>query len=269
MTEAEYNRAEGVRRSDLWRMKESPEKYKWFLEHPPEQTPALVFGSAAHKMLLEPDGFDDEFAAAPAVDRRTKTGKEEWERFLSENEGKTIIGMDDFVTIADMAAKAMTVPMVRQLLSGKHEEAFFWIDPDTELICKVRVDALAEIDGKIVIADYKTAACAETNVFNQSVFKHGYNLQAYMYTEAVMKNLELPYRPDFYFIAQEKKAPYSVNVVLVTEDVMLSGMDCFREYMGTLARCMATGYWWGYNGLYGEPNETYLPGWMEMGEEEG
>lgn len=268
MTEAEYNQAEGVRRSDLWRMSESPEKFKWFLEHPPEQTPALMFGSAVHKLLLEPDGFSDEFAVAPNVDRRTKAGKEEWERFLSGNEGKTIISQDDARTASEMVAKAMTVPMVRTLLSGKHEQAFFWIDPDTELTCKVRVDMLAEIDGKVVIADYKTAQNAKTEIFNQSVFKHGYHLQSYMYSEAVMKNLKLSYRPDFYFIAQEKTGPYSVNIIQATEEVVLSGMDCFREYMGMLKMCRDTGYYWGYNGPYSEVNETFLPGWMTMGEEE-
>ena len=268
MTEQEYNQAEGIRRSDLWRMHESPEKFKWFLEHPPEPTPALVFGTAVHKLLLEPDGFDGEFAVAPDVDRRTKAGREEWERFVSASEGKTVISADDAKTAADMVAKAMTMPMVRTLLAGKHEQAFFFTDEDTKLTCKVRVDILSEIDGKVVIADYKTAANARTDIFNQSVFKHGYFLQSYMYSEAVMKNLKLPYRPDFYFIAQEKHAPYSVNVVQVTEDVMLAGMDCFRELMGTLALCRQTGYWYGYNGLYGEPNEAYLSGWMELGDEE-
>ena len=55
MTEREYNEANGVRRSDLWRMNDSPEKYKYFLDNPPESTPALVFGSACHKMILEPE----------------------------------------------------------------------------------------------------------------------------------------------------------------------------------------------------------------------
>lgn len=269
MTEAEYNQAEGIRRSDLWRMNESPEKFKWFLEHPPEQTPALLFGTAVHKLLLEPDGFNDEFAIAPNVDRRTKEGKAVWERFLSESEGKTVIGQDDAKTAADMVAKVMTVPAVRELLdNGKTEQAFFWVDEDTGLTCKVKVDILSEIEGRVVICDYKTTANAKTDVFNQSIFRHGYHLQSFMYSEAVMKNLKLDYRPDFYFIAQEKQGPYSVNVIQVTDDVMTAGMDCFRELIGTLALCKRTGYYFGYNGIYNEPNETYLPGWMTMGNEE-
>lgn len=268
MTEQEYNSIQAVRRSDLWRMHESPEKYQWFLEHPPEPTPALIFGTAAHKMLLEFDSFFDDFAVAPNVDRRTKAGKEEWERFLTESKGKTVISGDDFTTAREMAMKALSVPFVRQLLEGKHEQAFFWTDEDTGIECKVRTDILTEMDGKVVIADYKTTANAKTDIFNQSVFKHGYYLQAWMYSEAVRINMKLSYRPDFYFLAQEKHAPYSLNVIQVTEDVMTAGMDCFRELIGTLALCRRTGFYFGYNGVYNEPNETYLPGWMTMGDEE-
>ena len=46
MTEQEYNQAEGIRRSDLWKMEDSPEKFRYFSEHPAEQTPAMAFGSA-------------------------------------------------------------------------------------------------------------------------------------------------------------------------------------------------------------------------------
>ena len=167
-----------------------------------------------------------------------------------------------------MAAKAMTVPLVRKLLNGKREQAFFWTDEDTGLLCKVRLDILAEMDGRLVVADYKTSNSAKTEIFNNDIFRYGYHLQAFMYTEAVMKNMNLTERPDFIFIVQEKKAPYAVNLVQVTEDVMLAGMDDFREYMGTLKQCMETDFWWGYTGIYGEPNESFLPGWMQLGDEE-
>lgn len=268
MTEQEYNQAEGIRRSELWRMSESPEKYKWFLEHPPEPTAALVFGAAVHKMLLEPEGFYDEYAVAPETDRRTKEGKAEWEAFLTGTEGRTVISQGDFRTITEMCEKAMTVPMVRRLIAGRHEVPLFWTDGDTGEKCKVKLDILAELDGRTVIADYKSAASANTDIFNSKMFKLGYHLQAYMYTEGAMQTLGLKERPDFLFIVQEKTAPYAVNLIQVTEDVALAGMDCFREYIGLVHECKKTGYWYGYTGLYGEANETYLPGWMSMGEEE-
>ena len=45
MTEQEYRAAEGVSRSQLWRLHEgSPEKFMYAEEHPEEPTPALIFG---------------------------------------------------------------------------------------------------------------------------------------------------------------------------------------------------------------------------------
>ena len=268
MTEQEYNAADGIRRSALWRMHESPEKYKWFLEHPEPSTPALVFGSAAHKMLLEPESFSTEFVIAPDCDRRTKAGKERYERFVAELGDRTIISQDDFDTIRDITDKARSVPYVQKLLAGEHEVPFFWTDEDTGERCKVRLDILADMDGTLTVADYKTANSAETNVFVNKMYQLGYHLQAFMYTEAVMKCLNLTERPDFVFIAQEKKPPFALNYILVTEDVMLAGMDAFREYIGLVHECKATGYWPGYNGIFNEPNETFLPGWMSLGDEE-
>ena len=93
MNELDYNSAEGIRRSDLWKMEDSPEKFKYFLEHPMEQTPAMAFGSACHKYILEPDSFGSEYVLASSVDKRTKEGKAAWETFLSENAGKTIVAL--------------------------------------------------------------------------------------------------------------------------------------------------------------------------------
>jgi len=167
--------------------------------------------------------------------------------------------------------KALTVPMVRQLLDGKHEQAFFWTDEDTGLSCKVRCDCVSEVDGRIAVVDYKTTTDARTSVFvNRDMDRYGYTMQAYMYTEAVMKCMKLPYRPDFYFIVQEKKGPYSLNVVCVYGDseVMAHGQDLFRECIGTLKQCMDTGFYFGLMGPYNEPNEAYLPGYVSLGEED-
>lgn len=268
MTEREYNEAEGIRRSALWKLRESPEKYKWCLEHPEPATPALAFGTAAHKLLLEPDAFEQEFAIAPNLDKRTKAGKEAWEQFCAETAGKSILSQDDYDAIREMADKVRSIPLARKLLNGKTEQPFFFTDMDTGELCKVRLDILAEVDGKQTVVDYKTANNAKTEIFNSDIYKHGYHLQAYMYTEAVRQNFLLDEAPDFIFIVQEKKPPYAVNVIRVTEDVLRAGEECFRELMDTLHECKETGYWYGYNGVYGEPNEAFLPGWYSLGDDD-
>ena len=271
MTEKEYRSHPAISRSELWRMHDSPEKFKWFKDHPEPATPALLFGQVAHKMLLEPEDFDSEFVVAPNVDRRTKAGKAQWEEFQAEAADKTVVSQDFYQTAAEMREAVMRVPSAANLLSGngENERPFFWVDELTGVECKCRTDRIIfNEDGGVTIVDYKTSANAETGAFNSSIFKYGYNLQAAMYSEGVMKALCLTERPDFVFIVQEKKPPYSVNVVEVSEDVMTYGLDVFRELIGTYKECMDVDFWPGYTGFYDEPNESYLPGYVTLGEEQ-
>ena len=202
------------------------------------------------------------------MDRRTKAGKEAWNAFAIENFDKLIVSADDFDQADDMVNAVMSHPIAQQLLGGKHEVPLFWTDEDTGELCKCRLDILTELDGKPVVVDYKTAVNAETNRFNSKLFDLGYHVQAYMYTEAVMKNMDLTERPRFLFIVQEKKPPYAVNVIEATDDVMTVGMDTFRELIGTLHQCKETGYYYGFNGAFDDINEAFIPGYMTMGEED-
>ena len=264
MNEREYNAAEGIRRSDLWKMEDSPEKFKYFLEHPIEQTPAMAFGSACHKMILEPDTFGLEYATAPQVDRRTKEGKAMWEAFVQDNTGKTILSLDDVSTMEEMETALIRCPLAMKLMWGKGESEvpFFWTDKYTGEKCKIKVDRLVKYNRKWYVVDYKTTACAETFRFNSDIFKMGYYMQAAMYTEGVMRAKKLRKRPGFLFVAQEKKAPYSVNVIEVSEEVMNAGIAKFHELMDKYHQCKVLDQWPGY--MTGNiPNDSYVPTWME------
>ena len=255
MTEREYNEANGVRRSDLWRMNDSPEKYKYFLDNPPESTPALVFGSACHKMILEPGDFGNEYAIAPNVDGRTKEGKEIKARFAEENAGKTILSQDDADTMTGMEQKLEECSLARDLLrgDGETEVPFFWTDPETGEDCKVKLDRLITgLDGRLYVVDYKTAASADTEKFNKSMFSYGYTLQAAMYTEGVFCNTFESRK--FAFVAQEKAPPYAVRVYFCDPGFVDDGMATFRELIGIYHKCRASGEWPGYRDgvLYGE-----------------
>jgi len=268
MTEKEYNEHPGVRRSDLWKISESPEKYLWAIQHPVEQSPALVFGSACHKYILEKEEFDKEYAVSIPVDKRTKEGKALWETFCEQNADKTIISADDFKTISAMREALMNCKLASSLLygKGKTELPFFWKDKDSGELCKVKLDRLIRLDRRFVVVDYKTAKSAQTDQFVHSMIKYGYHLQAAMYTEGVMKAKKLKYRPDFIFVVQEKTEPYSVNVIYVPNEssVMQYGYDTFRELLGTLHKCKELDQYPGYLGMFGDMNEAYLPGWVSL-----
>ena len=264
MTENEYNQAEGIRRSDLWRMEESPEKFRWYQKHPIEQTKSMAFGSACHKMILEPDTFGDEYAVAPQVDKRTNAGKELWARFCEENVGKTPVALEDSMVMADMEAALEMCPLANKLIRGKGESEvpFFWTDKETGEKCKIKVDRIVKYRRRWYVVDYKTTQCAETYRFNSGIFKMGYYVQAAMYTEGVMKARKMRKRPGFLFVAQEKDPPYSINVIEVSEEVMNAGDAKFHQLLGKYHTCKVLDQWPGY--MTGNvPNDSFVPTWME------
>lgn len=264
MTEREYREHPAISRSELWRIHESPEKFRFFRDNPPAPTPSLLFGQVVHKLLLEPETFDRDFVVAPAgIDRRTSVGKEVYAAFASAVNGRTVVAPDDYQKAAMMAKKALEHPLVRTLLDGQKETPFFWTDPDTGEACKCRVDCLTTLDSGPVIVDYKTAQSAKTGPFIRSFWQYGYHLQVAMYSTGVMTALGLATMPDFIFIAQEKFPPYAVNVLTVPNEVMVAGYDTFREFIGIYHQCKETGYWYSYNGAFDELNEITIPGWVQ------
>ena len=139
----EYRSREGVSSSDLKQIMKSPAHFRHWKDNPDiTDTPSLLCGRAAHKYILETYDFYNEFAIAPICDRRTKEGKEKWNKFVSESEGKDVITQEQFEQIDAMRNAMLATPFVSKLINGEHEVSFFWTDEDTGLKCKCRPDSL-------------------------------------------------------------------------------------------------------------------------------
>lgn len=256
----EYRAAEGVSRSQLWRLKESPEKFKYAEEHPEEPTPALIFGQMVHKLVLEPETFDDEFSIMPEIDRRTKDGKAIWNSFVSGNGEKMLVRQADYETALAMKNALLQNDLVVKLLSGKHEVPLFWTDEMTGEKCKARLDVLTPLSERVIIADYKSTNDASTEAFIRSAINYGYDFQAAMYTEAVRHVMDQD--AVFIFIAQEKDPPYAVNVLAADQLLVQRGYDTFRELLGIYHECKVSGNWYGYLGPQNQINVLGLPAYL-------
>lgn len=251
-----YDTAEGIRRSDLWVINKSPAHFKYHMEHRNEdESKALIFGRAAHKCILEPDQFYDEFTICPEINRRTKEGRELWQTELdyAKEHGLTMIMDADKFQLNGMREAMLQYPEAVQLLTGDHEKEFYWTDDLTREKCKCKVDCLTEYDGKPYIVDYKTTDSCEDGHFERSARKYGYQLQAGMYCEGLFQNtLE---EHGFAFVAQEKTPPYAVRVYICDPEWIKRGYDKFRELIGIYHECKQTGNWYGYEGPDGIPVE--------------
>lgn len=265
MTEEYYNKRKGVRRSDLWKLKRSPAHFKYGVEHPVEQTPAMAFGSALHTAVLEPRRFRKEYVVAD-FDARTKAGKELKQQYLEQ--GKTLLSVEQGDQILGMMNAIEKNPYAKRLLKGKHETAHFWTDPETGEKCKCKTDCETDIGDVHYIVDLKTCANADADEFVRDAVKFGYFMQAAMYSEGV--KCDTGKDSVFVFVAVEKDPPYCVNVFQCGAEEMKLGMNGdkygsvpgYRQLMDLYHECRTKNKWPGYEGFDNHIATITLPKWL-------
>lgn len=260
MTEKEYRQHPAISRSELFKISESPEKFKYYKEHPEEPTPSLIFGQLFHAMVLQPETVAEQFSVAPNVDRRTKAGKEQWANFKRASKSWIVVTEEMIEQATAMCEALKQNEFVAKLLKGEKEKPFFWVDDLTNEECKCRVDCLTELGDNLIIVDLKTTENAETESFMRSAIKYGYDLQSAMYSKGVEVNTGK--KPLFVFIAIEKKPPYAINILQADELLIRRGYDLFREYIGIYHDCKQTDNWYGYLGKYNQINNLALPSYL-------
>ena len=265
MTNAEYRKKEGISASDLKKMVKSMAHFKYYKDHPDESdSPALIFGRAIHKIVLEPYDFQNEYIVSPKFDRRTKEGKEAYAKFQAEAEGKEVIDEELYQTILNMKEELYRTPYVKKLLLGEHEKSFFWTDEQTSIKCKCRPDSVGKLGDEHIIIDYKSCNDAETSAFMRDAIKFGYDIQAAHYIEGMKAITGHDYR--FVFVCQEKAEPYLVNVLEADEDFIKNGLYVRNELLKTYKKCVELDEYPGYMGFAEDKtyiNTLTLPAWLK------
>jgi len=224
----------------------------------PLSTPQMRLGTALHTHVLELSRWDEEIAVAPAINRMTKAGKEEWAAFVADAASKTVISADDAAQVMAMGRAIMRHPAAAMLLGlpGKAETTHMWTDASTGLECKCRPDWLTN-DGTIVV-DLKTTKSASIQGFKRSIADYRYHVQAGWYLHGIEQATGK--RPDqFIFICVESSAPYACAVYAADAEMIERGHDQAMRDLAKLAVCKAADHWPSYS----DQIETIsLPGWM-------
>jgi len=245
-----------ISNSRLTAFKRSPLHLIHYLTKPKEATPAMAFGSAFHVSLLQPELFNSLYAVAPEVDRRTKDGKLEYDQFVYESEGKTVLSNSDKSKLDNMVEAVYNNPIAAELISQlvSVEKDVRWTNQQTGLEMRGIIDGVA-LD---FMLDIKTCADATPNKFQRDAWYMGYHRQAAIYLDSQ------DVHKDFYFIAIEKEAPYGVSVHKVADNMLDKGreimLDQLLEYKAWAdAGCPASGYeYWHYSGTHEWELPTYI-----------
>lgn len=260
MNETEYRNHPAISHSQLLKIAESPEKFRYFQDNPEPPTPSLVFGQYLHAIVLQPDFANDNFAIIPNCDKRTKEGKAIMKEFAIREYGKEIVTSEMADNANRMKEALLENAYVKKLLKGEKEKPFFWNDKMTGEKCKCRVDCITEIGKDLIVTDIKTTANAATESFTRNALRYGYDVQAAMYIEGVESVTGR--KPIFVFVAVEKDPPYSINILQADELMIRRGYDRFRELIGIYSDCKKNNNWYGYLGKYNQINVLALPAYL-------
>tara|TARA_E500000331_G_scaffold57142_1_gene51318 strand:- start:644 stop:1486 length:843 start_codon:yes stop_codon:yes gene_type:complete len=240
LSNAEYHARDEINKSRLDAIAKYPAYYK--AEYIDKvitrtQTPAMLIGSAYHKLQTEPQNFHDDFAVAPKINKRTKAGKEAWAEFEKQAAGKDLIDEEDYAVIENMVSSVLDHPAAGKLmgLKGVAESTRIWKDDATGLQCKCRPDWLCK-DAKIIV-DLKTTEDARPEAFSRSIHKYRYHVQSGFY---LMGCEEIE---QFIFIAVEKKPPYSVVCYTASPMMISAGQRAARTNLDTLKTCIESNRW--------------------------
>lgn len=247
-----YHRGPGTSKSDLDRIARSPAHFKVQKDHPRPQTPAMLMGSALHKLVLEPETFPEEYAPDPFPGSQAKAAKEA--RAELKAQGMELIhtapvnsaywDRDDWRRIHDMRDALEDHPIASALLShGISEPSAYWIDKPTGLLCKCRPDRL-DADAHQVCIDIKTTGDASYSQFARSVHRFRYNVSAAFYTDGLIAcDINIKH---YVFIVVERDPPYGVNCFVLDDRATEHGRILYRRNLATVAECMDADEWPGY-----------------------
>ena len=192
-----------------------------------DKSDALIFGSAVHAYVLEPEVFDSEFHVMPSkIDRRTKVGKEEYAKQLDLAAGRDLIKHEQWVVIQRMGEMLRKHPSASDLLCCGDTEVSLVTDDDF----RCRIDQ-CDTDRHILV-DLKTCMSADMPSIAQSVRKYHYAMQARFYLNCYQS--VTGHEAEFYFVFIEKSGPHDINCIKLSEDWLAIGQAQIDEAMTRL-----------------------------------
>lgn len=260
-TNAQYHENNALSRSDLRYILKSPLHFKCKMNEPKVQTKEMLFGSAFHKLILEPDNFDNEYAIMQSVDGRSKEGKAYKEQFMLEAGDKNIIDELDYASMLQMRASLFSNDLAKALLTnGEVETSFYWKDEATGIDLKCRPDVVKTIGQNKLIIDLKTCKDASKDEFQRSCISYFYTLQAAMCREGL--RVETGEHYEFIFIAIEKDSPYDINIYQADDLFFKKGYKDLQNCLNIYKQCCETDNWYGYMGLENNINILSLPDYI-------
>jgi hypothetical protein len=225
--------------------------------HRDAATKAQVEGTAVHAAILEPEKFQQEYMRLPDVDLRTTAGKETKKRLASQHPEAILLSGDDYDRYAAARDVVRSHEAASKLLKGcEFEASMLWLDADTNVHCKGRVDGFNIHEDYVI--DLKTTKDARH--FTDSIVKYGYHRQAAYYLDGLSAATGRQWSK-WYWIAVEIEPPFLCAVYEIAPLDLDIGRREYKELLKEYGECRKSGV---YPGLPQTVQTIELPGWYRL-----
>jgi hypothetical protein len=210
---------------------------------PAEETEAFVFGRAAHHLFLGEDDF-----ALSFIERPTHIAGKPWHGnrtdcidFIKAQEraGRSVLKPDEVKAIRGMARSLAAEPEAVDLLQGAVEQTLIARDEETGLWLKARPDVIPTADG--LFADLKTTISVVDVDLYGTLRSYAYHQQGALIWE-VCEMLGIPFT-GFALVMVEKKKPFCVRVIEMTDDDLAYGRMQNRAMLRKIAAAIDADHW--------------------------
>lgn len=236
-----------------------PAKFRHKRDNPQPPKKEFDLGHAAHHLAL---GTGPTLEVVPGARWDTNDAKARVKAIREA--GGVPLKQADMDRVEAMAAALREHPQAAALLapdSGDPEASLFWVDPETRIACRARIDWLTRPTGadRLIVPDYKTCVSADPDTLQRVIADRGYHRQADWY-EGGIRALGLHPNPVVVFICQEKEPPYVVTVAQPDPTALRIAAHLNREARHLYRECVQSGRWPGYTD---EVALISLPGYIE------
>jgi len=203
--------------------------------NPKEATGPMIFGSAIHCSVLEPDEFPLRYCVWTGG---RKAGKD-YDVFCAANSGRDVLTGAQYDACLGARDAVRKHPAAVKILDGaKTEVSVCWTDHQTGLPCKGRLDLLGGC-----IADLKTTTASIANARAlkniASDFHYHVKLAAYQAGIQAVTGKLLPVK----VIWVEQDAPHDCRVQVVPAATLAKGWDAWQSVLTRIVECEKSGVW--------------------------
>jgi len=210
---------------------------------PNTKSDALIFGSAMHMFVLEPERFMASYTIKPNCHSSTLPNT---------------IGEGQYGEMLLMKSMLDAMPILSNLVkNGQPEVSMFWTHEATGTPCRGRLDFLKDY----TIVDLKFVQEVNEDTMPRMIADYGYDIQAAAYLYGLRKVTGKDIG-NFVFLFQEKKPPYKIIACCLDKDILAHGLAKYEAAMHRYQECLAkygTEPWAGYADQVQNLDATQMP----------